>query len=632
LSLGWHSDSDVYLSGQQITFKCDHFDSIPRFGKGDVVGLGVMQSNREQHVFFTLNGQFLAKVLSLDDMIRQEQEFRLIKKQQDQEKTLSDDEKESLKYKERFEYIPEVGIVVWSEAFPDRQLFIVEKPDETLSSSLIEQYCGSDDEHSTTQLKSESSIESLEFYPVVCSDSPCKIRVSYGPRNLLFSAENMSEVQKLLVCQYELIPDKPCCELSESEAHLFDAVKNLQLDSVQTYLKQVDRENIGTLTDGSDKTLMDVAMSTYVRTMNPQYLAASLQIAELLKSRGAVMNIFDAALVGDLNRVKQCIGQEHLYINIQNSAGKGALHRATIANQLEVVRYLLEMGCYVDLMDPTATALTLSVMRQNKELCDLLVAFHANVNAMQGRLNLLQIATKCLLRLKHSDGYDRQTDIIEVLLKNGADAFYFNNSSVDIESMKAERPAIFYAIQSSDPVVFDLFLKNTNDLEQKAVQYSGITGESLLHEIISLFDGQNGSQLITMVEELVRYDLISKMTTITTVYGETVLHFAAMHNFVNIVPILLRYQTLSQLSSQLDIYHLSPLCYAVGTDSKEFTHLLLQSQDSFDCREEHVKQAKLKLKQYLEKDKSGTLSIRAFSLKLFRGDLSDENFGRSSKN
>ena len=230
----------MYLSGQQITFKCDHFDSIPRFGKGDVVGLGVVQSNREQHVFFTLNGQFLAKVLSLDDMIRQEQEFRLIKKQQDQEKTLSDDEKESLKYKERFEYIPEVGIVVWSEAFPDRQLFIVEKPDETLSSSLIEQYCGSDDEHST-QLKSESSIESLEFYPVVCSDSPCKIRVSYGPRNLLFSAENMSEVQKLLVCQYELSPDKPCCELSESEAHLFDAVKNLQLDSVQNYLKQIGR-------------------------------------------------------------------------------------------------------------------------------------------------------------------------------------------------------------------------------------------------------------------------------------------------------------------------------------------------------------------------------------------------------
>jgi ankyrin repeat protein len=479
-----------------------------------------------------------------------------------------------LKFKENYEYIPGVGIVSFSEMLPDKRLHIREKVGQKLSDDIIRLYCQPSISHPPSPSNQE-----ITFYPAICCDSPATVIIRSNIKHKL-SESDVKALHEKSVADYasEEKPDEH--KLESDELELVDAVRNTDVQKVEELLrdKYVD---VNIKSDG--KQLIDLALEIYVRTMNTKYLETSLRIVNILKSRGAKQNIFDAALIGDIDRVKECIEVDNIYINIQNNAGKSALHRAVLGNHLDIVQCLLEKGCFVDLTDPTTTALVTAATRGYDQIVATLLKFGANVNVKQGRQNLLQLVTKqfCTRRQSSEIETSAALKIIELLTLNGCNPFYHDTTVETVDILLSERPAVYYAIATENVTLFKLFIEYTNDLERKVLEYRGLVGESLLDEIILRYNGKNDSALLEMYALIKRVSL-ERLLQIITEYGETAFHYIAATNFYQLFEPIINDQTRT-LFNQQDIYGLTPMNYAIGNSSDKVVQYLKNTLSEVDC-------------------------------------------------
>lgn len=144
-----------------------------------------------------------------------------------------------------------------------------------------------------------------------------------------------------------------------------------------------------------------------------QYYGAK-EIVSLFLERGARLNLFEAAAVGDLNRVRELVEADPSLVNAFAHDGFQPLGLAAFFTHPEIVRYLLSKGAQVN----SAARNSMKVMplhsaasRRHYEICKLLLDAGADVNARQahGWTPLHQAA-------HHGD-----IELMELLISRGAD-------------------------------------------------------------------------------------------------------------------------------------------------------------------------------------------------------------------
>lgn len=110
-----------------------------------------------------------------------------------------------------------------------------------------------------------------------------------------------------------------------------------------------------------------------------------LDLAELIASKKKALDIFEAASLGRLDRIKHCLGDPSA-INGRSRDGFTALHFACFFGQPEAARILIESGAPVDAVaaNPTRVMpLHSAATARNLEAARLLLEHGAPVNARQ---------------------------------------------------------------------------------------------------------------------------------------------------------------------------------------------------------------------------------------------------------
>src|SRR5260370_1584327 len=109
-------------------------------------------------------------------------------------------------------------------------------------------------------------------------------------------------------------------------------------------------------------------------------------LAELIASKKEALDIFEAAALGRLDRLKQCLPYARSDINARSKDGFTALHFACFFGQPDAARLLLEHGAAVDAVatNPTQVMpLHSAASSRNLEAARLLLEHGAPVNARQ---------------------------------------------------------------------------------------------------------------------------------------------------------------------------------------------------------------------------------------------------------
>src|SRR6202795_57347 len=109
-------------------------------------------------------------------------------------------------------------------------------------------------------------------------------------------------------------------------------------------------------------------------------------LAELIASKKKALDIFEAAALGRLDRLKQCLRDDASTINSRSKDGFTALHFACFFGQPASARLLIESGAAVDAVaaNPTQVMpLHSAASSRNLEPAPLLLERGAPVNARQ---------------------------------------------------------------------------------------------------------------------------------------------------------------------------------------------------------------------------------------------------------
>jgi ankyrin repeat protein len=136
-------------------------------------------------------------------------------------------------------------------------------------------------------------------------------------------------------------------------------------------------------------------------------------LAELIASNKKSLDIFEAAALGRLDRVKQCL-RDASAINARSKDGFTALHFACFFGQPEAARLLIESGAAVDAVaaNPTQVMpLHSAASARNLEAARLLLEHRAPVNSRQqgGWVPI------------HAAAQNGDRPMVELLLKHHAD-------------------------------------------------------------------------------------------------------------------------------------------------------------------------------------------------------------------
>jgi ankyrin repeat protein len=137
-------------------------------------------------------------------------------------------------------------------------------------------------------------------------------------------------------------------------------------------------------------------------------------LAELIASKKKALDIFEAAALGRLDRLKQCLRVDASAIDSRSKDGFTALHFACFFGQPEAARLLTESGAAVDVVaaNPTKVMpLHSAASSRNLEAARLLLERGAPVNARQ-QAGWVPI---------HAAAQNGDRPMVELLLKHGAD-------------------------------------------------------------------------------------------------------------------------------------------------------------------------------------------------------------------
>jgi ankyrin repeat protein len=141
------------------------------------------------------------------------------------------------------------------------------------------------------------------------------------------------------------------------------------------------------------------------------------EIVALLRAQVAALDVFEAAALGDRDRVERLVDQDRTLVNGVAEDGFGPLGLASFFDHEPVVRLLLERGARVD--QPSSNALGVmplhsAVAARSVPITRLLLARGAPVNARQGNPEtgftpLMEAAM------------NGQVEMVNLLLEHGAD-------------------------------------------------------------------------------------------------------------------------------------------------------------------------------------------------------------------
>ena len=137
-------------------------------------------------------------------------------------------------------------------------------------------------------------------------------------------------------------------------------------------------------------------------------------LAELIASKKEALDIFEAAALGRLDRLKQCLRDDASAINSRSKDGFTALHFACFFGQPAAARLLIESGAAVDAVaaNPTQVMpLHSAASARNLEAARLLLEHGAPVNARQ-QAGWVPI---------HAAAQNGDRPMVELLLQHGAD-------------------------------------------------------------------------------------------------------------------------------------------------------------------------------------------------------------------
>lgn len=168
--------------------------------------------------------------------------------------------------------------------------------------------------------------------------------------------------------------------------------------------------------------------------------------------------LLEAASRGDIVEVNRCL-DAGINVNVQNLAGRTALHNAAEDDHVDCLRYLIEKGADIEMEDRNIhTALLVSAMNGSCECLVYLVSKGANIQALGHKnYSALHLAT---LHEKY--------DCVKHLLTSGADYTIKNddgnmaielNTDENIKSMiqsfidaKAENKALDAVIEQDNAI------------------------------------------------------------------------------------------------------------------------------------------------------------------------------------
>ncbi len=137
-------------------------------------------------------------------------------------------------------------------------------------------------------------------------------------------------------------------------------------------------------------------------------------LAELIATKKKALDVFEAAALGRLDRLKQCLRDDASAINSRSKDGFTALHFACFFGQPDAARLLIEKGAAVDAVaaNPTQVMpLHSAASSRNLEAARLLLEHGAPANARQ-QAGWVPI---------HAAAQNGDRPMVELLLKHHAD-------------------------------------------------------------------------------------------------------------------------------------------------------------------------------------------------------------------
>ena len=191
----------------------------------------------------------------------------------------------------------------------------------------------------------------------------------------------------------------------EDSRHGFErAFKLLQVGDVDGLRRLLEQDPA--ISEARDSTGVSLLMHSLYRGRR--------DLAELIASKKEALDIFEAAALGRLDRLKQCLPDAASAINSRSKDGFTALHFACFFGQPDAARLLIENGAAVDAVaaNPTQVMpLHSAASSRNLEAARLLLEHGAPANARQ-QAGWVPI---------HAAAQNGDRPMVELLLKHHAD-------------------------------------------------------------------------------------------------------------------------------------------------------------------------------------------------------------------
>ncbi len=140
---------------------------------------------------------------------------------------------------------------------------------------------------------------------------------------------------------------------------------------------------------GEDSAVSEATDASGVSLLMHAIYRGRFDLAELISNKKKVLDIFEAAALGRLDRLKACLDEDEMHgttINSHSRDGFTALHFACFFRQPEAARLLIERGAAVDAVaaNPTRVMpLHSAASARNLEAARVLLEHGAPVNARQ---------------------------------------------------------------------------------------------------------------------------------------------------------------------------------------------------------------------------------------------------------
>lgn len=182
----------------------------------------------------------------------------------------------------------------------------------------------------------------------------------------------------------------------------------------------------------ADPSLVSATNASGVSAVLFAIYSGRLEIRDLLLSRGPVLQLHDAAAVGDLARVRELLANSSAQSNTYSPDGFPVVALAAVFGNLEVVRHLASHGANINSVATNATgytALTGAVASGHTVIVDWLVRHGANPNYRYatGYSPLLTAAANGHL------------EIVKLLLAHGADSHATTDDGKSAVALATER-------------------------------------------------------------------------------------------------------------------------------------------------------------------------------------------------